>query len=864
MKVYIVIANLIFLFAIQDCIAQKKEALSRPYHSSLTKASVKAYLDELHSNTGLIIEYSSNNLLLDNMIETDGTETTVGQLLQKVLKDQKVRLVEKNNKLLLAPASSPINTDDLVNSYIVFGFIKEGEGKEPMIDATISEAGKQKMILTNAHGYYSMSMPEGKHHLLITYTGYAPKMVEVTLHSNARVDIEMSPSPALQEVVITNDNPLRKNGADKIPGDLNDAYNYFLGENDPVRSVYLFPGVLNIPENFSSMLVRGGGPDENLFLLDGTQVYNPSHMLGALSIVNQTALKNLRVFKSDFPAKFSGSLSSVIDVYTKDGDMQQWHGEANAGILSGSVTMEGPIIKNKTAVMASFRHTWPAPLWGAFQDNLKPDFYDINLKLTHLLDKNNKLMLNVYKGQDKFNQTSTHSDNLHQWGNQLGSLSWNHLIGARSFINTYVNYSQYHNLGGYSYTLTGGEHEDTIIQSRAIEVQSSIEQWNAGIQSEIFLSSKSRLNAGVKFNQTMVKPIETKITQHIEDDEGGFTSFQALSFNEYSGYAEWEYKPFNRFILKPGVHMSYYQFGDYTNFSLQPRLYTAFQFDNRNQVYASYYKVTQYLHLVTNPYVGLNADLWLPSTSKLLPEQSESFSLGYAFNNKGKFSFSVAGYYKLLQHITNYANGSSYFINEKNWEQNIESGKGWSYGMESMLQWTTRKFSLHMAYTLSWSWRQFQDINNGEKFPYRYDRRHIFNIAMAYHVNNHIDVSGLYSFSTGDAVSLPDYIYPDYDAAQQISNPDDVLKNYRFIYQFNGANQYRTVNYQRLDAAVSYHSSLQKKFQYLIAAGVYNINGSPDQYTYDLLGSVSTKTVVAETRYTYYNIVPYISLTLKF
>ena len=169
-----------------------------------------------------------------------------------------------------------------------------------------------------------------------------------------------------------------------------------------------------------------------------------------------------------------------------------------------------------------------------------------------------------------------------------------------------------------------------------------------------------------------------------------------------------------------------------------------------------------------------------------------------------------------------------------------------------------------MAYTLSWSWRQFQDINNGEKFPYRYDRRHIINIAMAYHVNNHIDVSGLYSFSTGDAVSLPDYIYPDYDAAQQISNPDDVLKNYRFIYQFNGANQYRTVNYQRLDAAVSYHSSVQKKFQYLIAAGVYNINGSPDQYTYDLLGSVSTKTVVAETRYTYYNIVPYISLTLKF
>ena len=331
-----------------------------------------------------------------------------------------------------------------------------------------------------------------------------------------------------------------------------------------------------------------------------------------------------------------------------------------------------------------------------------------------------------------------------------------------------------------------------------------------------------------------------------------------------SGYAELEYRPVSRFVVRPGLHFSYYQFRDYTNFSVQPRLFTAFQLDSKNQVFASYNKMTQYLHLVTNPYVGLNADLWLPSTARLLPEQSEAFNLGYAFNNKRGFTFSIAGYYKFLRDVTNYANGSSYFINDKNWEQNIESGKGWCYGMESMIQWSTRKFSFHAAYTLSWSWRQFQDINNGEKFPYTYDRRNILNIAIAYHISKKFDISGLWSFSTGDAVSLPEYIYPDYDVAQQISNPDDLLKNYRFTYQFTAVNQYRTANYHRLDAAVSYHSDKQKKVQYLIAAGVYNINGSPDQYSYDLLGSVSTKSLVIKTSYIFYDIVPYISLSLKF
>jgi len=853
---------LFFFLSLNNIIAQKTDIRSRPYQSSIKKATVKTFLEEIRNKTGIVIEYSSNNLSLDNIIELDGTEKSLGMLLQKVLKDQRVKLLEKDNKIILAVSPTPINTDNLVPFYTLFGFINEDISMEPMIDATIVDTANQKIILTNAHGYYSISLPEGEHQLQVSYAGYIPKIIHLSLHANTRMDMGLIAKTEMTEVIVTADNQLKKNGSDKIPSDLNESYNFFLGENDPTRAAYLFPGVTSIPENFSGMLVRGGGPDENLFLLDGTQVYNPNHMLGALSVVNQTSLKSLRLFKSDFPSRFSGSLSSVIDVYTKDGNMEHWQGEANANVLSGSFTLEGPLIKNKTAVMTSFRHSWPSSALLRFQNNLQPDFYDIHFKLTHLLSKNDKLMFNFYNGRDKVNQSGKNTDNLHQWGNLLGSVRWNHLIGTKSFINTSVDMSRYSNLGGFKYSLLDDNEE--VVQSRSLGTFSSIEHYNAKIQAEIYLSGKARLNIGTGLNHTIIKPFDTKITLHLEDNEEGFTSFQPLPFDDLSGYAEIEYKANHHFFIRPGLHVSNYQFKNYQFLSFQPRFFTAYQFDAKNQVFGSFNRMTQYLHLVTNPYLGLNADIWVPSTAALEPEESESYNLGYAFNNKKGFRFSLDGYWKSLHNITNYAGGKSYFINDKNWEQNIQYGKGWSYGMETLLEWTARKISLHLTYTLSWSWRQFENINNGKKFPYKYDRRHVANLGIAYHLSGKFDISALWSYSTGDVFSLPDYIYPDFDNVQQINNPDDLLKNYRFIYQFTGANQYRTSDYQRLNASVQYHSSKQKKIRSVIAVGVYNMSGSPDQYSYDLLGSLNNKSVLIETGSTVYSIIPYVSFTLKF
>ncbi|RTL60857.1 MAG: TonB-dependent receptor [Sphingobacteriales bacterium] len=843
--------------------AQQIELLARPYHCNLKKGKVKDFLEEINNKSGIIIEYASSSLELEKIIELDGNETSLGAVLQKVLHSQRVKLQKLNNKIILVPATSVINTDAFVPSYTFYGFVKDEFGKEPLIDATIQEKQSRRGILTNSHGFFSLTLSEGTHQVEISYSGYFRKLIDIYLHSNKRFDIELSARKEIQEeVIVVSGNGLKRNGSDKISTDEEGEINYFMGENDPIRSAYLLPGVKNITESFSNMLVRGGSTDENLFLLDGNPVYNPTHMLGSLSIVNQTSVKSMRLFKNDFPAKYGGALSSVIDVYTKDGNMEHWQGEANAGLLAGSFTLEGPIVKNKTATMVSFRHSWPVSGLKIFQKNIDPDFYDLHLKLTHLLDKNDKLMINFYTGRDRIKQTQDNADNLHRWGNIVASAGWNRVIGAKSYVNTSVNMSHYDNLGGFQYTLY--DQNNVPIQTKSLGTFASIVKYNARSTAEITITNKTKLNIGVEFARTIIKPFDTKLSSQLEENTSNFKSFDPLPFNELSGYAESELRLTKKLFIRPGLRFTDYHFSNYNFVGFEPRFFISYRTGHSQQVYFSVNRMTQYLHLVTSPYLGVNSDLWVPSTKILKPEQSESYNLGYSMITKNGFRLSADGYWRQLKNVTNYTEGKSYFINETNWQKNIETGKGWSYGIEWIVQKNAKKISVHAAYTLSWSWRQFYDINNGEKFPFKYDRRHNINAGFVYHPNKWLNFSALWSFATGDAFSLPDYIYPDYDNAQQIINPDDLLKNYRFIYHYSLVNQYRTSPYQRLDFAITYHTPKQKKIRSIITAGVYNVYGSPDQYAYDLRGSLNDKSIIIEQRNKLFDLTPYLSYTLKF
>ncbi|MBS1665884.1 MAG: carboxypeptidase-like regulatory domain-containing protein [Bacteroidetes bacterium] len=856
--------TIFFLFVfLQKSIAQKKDLLSHPFHTSISKGSIKEFLDEINTKSGLLIEYSSNNLQLGKQIELDGTETSLGLLLKKVLQGQHVKLIERNNKILLAPSDKPIDTDALVPSYSIYGFVKENANKDPMIDATILNGQNQKFILTNTQGYYSLSLPEGDHELEVSYAGFAPKKINISLHSNTRFDFDLSPKTNMAPVTVSAADQPAESSADKISEDANEKGPRFPGESDPLRSICLLPGVLNTAANFSNMLVRGGGPDENLFLLDGIQVYNPSHFLNNLSIVNETVLKSMRLYKSDFPAKFTGSLSSVMDVYTKDGNMEQWQGEASLGVLTGGLTLEGPIVKNHTSMMASFRHSWQTPLWKQFDNNLVPDFYDLDAKLTQLVGKNDKLILNFYSGQDQINQSGNHVNNVHQWGNQLGSFRWNHLIGSKAIISAFFDYSQYHNLSAFKYSLLS-ETTDTVLKTRSQETFSSIGHYSAMLQGQFHISPSTQLNTGIQYRNTITKPFGAKTTAQLDESHSGFNADSAMAFDLLSGYAELEWRPGHHFIIRPGAHVFNYQYNSFNYFSIQPRLYTAYQFNQRHQLFAAYINTAQYLHLVTNPYLGLNADAWVPSTASLQPEKSESFTLGYEYRLVKRFRFSLAGYYKTLGNLINYVNGKSYFITDSTWQKNLESGSGQTYGGETMMRWSGNRFSLMVSYTLSWSWRQFPSIDNGQQIPYRYDTRHVANLAMDWQLSKHVEFAGSFSFSSGQAVLRPSNVSLRSGDDQSSSGDDNVFQNYQFIYQYADSNLYRSAGFYRMDASFRYHTLKERKWHSIITVGMYNISGAPDQYAYYLLGSSNTKTLSAQTTSVYNSFFPYVSYTLRF
>jgi hypothetical protein len=844
--------------------AQKKSILYRPFHSRLSKATIREYLDEINAHSGVLVEFASGSFRADKQVSPGDETVTLGALLQQVLAGEKVKAIEKNDKILLVPSTVALPEDALLPVYSFYGIVSEEGSLEPLSEASVSEPSAHKGTISNVHGYFSLSLPEGRHLLEVTYAGYRSKTIVVNLHWDYRADVSLSPREDIPEVIISSGNGVRKDN--RIVAGQYDAYNNFLGENDALRTLYLLPGVMNVTDASNGLLVRGGEQDGNLFLLDGNPVFNPTHMLGALSIVNKTSMRSMQLFKSDFPSKYGGRLSSVIDVYTKDGNMHQWEGEANVNFLAGSFTVEGPLKKDRTAMMISFRHSMPNALLNLFQKDFDNDFYDVHFKLTHLLNRNNKLMASFYTGQDDLGlQVSDNNlNNRQRWGNRVASVGWTHLLGSNSFVNTSVNYSDYYNLAGYIYTV----YDDSTgvpVSRRSFNTYSSIAHYTAKTQFEVRASNSIKLNFGGEAAFTRIKPFESRIDSTITVDPTAFESFTPLPFREYTLYTGAEINLGRHILIRPGVHFSAYHFRGFHYISCQPRLFAAYQLNEREQVYFSFDRMTQYLHLLTNPSLGINSDTWVPSTGLLSPEESRSVDIGYSFRNGKKFSLTTGVYWKQMDNVTNYAEGKSFFINtDSSWEQNVETGKGWSYGWEFMVEKTSRKLNMHIAYTLSWNWRQFALINQGRQFPFKYDRRHNLNIAMTYKADKTKDISLLWMIASGDVFTLPERIYPDYDNARQIYNPDDVLRNYRFIYHFSGVNDYRTQPYHRLDLSASYHPVRKRRFGFNWTAGIYNVYGSPSQYSYGLEGTLNGKSIVIVMKNKLFNVTPYLSSTIDF
>ncbi|OQP61808.1 hypothetical protein A3860_30545 [Niastella vici] len=850
----------VLLISVQLTQAQRLSLFARPYTPTFDHGSIRDFLNDINLNSHIFIEYADNFIDTGKIITLRGSPETIGAVLQQVLADQKVNLLEKNNKLILTPSPIPLPEDFFISWYSVYGYIKETVSGEPLADATVWQPDRQRGTYSNNHGYYTILLPEGRNVIYLSYAGYETHRMEIDLKASTRMDVHLTPKSEIEEVTVTPAPAATEIEENKASKEAN-SYDIILGESDALRSFYMDPGVKNIAEITYGMLVRGGSPDENVFLLDGNPIFNPTHLLGTLSIANKTSLKSMYLYKKNFPARYGGGLSSVIDVMTKDGNMQKWQGEANAGLLAGSFTLEGPIKKDRSSIMVSFRQSWINPILRMLKSGIGVNFYDLHFKYTQWLGKKDKIMINGYAGHDEMQLHQNYSNNQQRWGNKAASLNWNRLLSSRAFINSSFNVSNYDNIAGFRYTLY--DSTGRLMQNRVYNTYSSIRQYNLRTALEFSANNNVKFNIGGKASYTRIRPFESNVSAEFIDQPGDFEAFPPLSFREMVLFYENEIRPDKQFFFRPGVRVSFYQYNDFKYTSWQPRLYAVYKLDKHNQLDFSYNHMTQYLHMVTNPYMGINSDAWVPSTAELNPEESDMVNLGYSYRDNKKLNIYADVYYKQLKRVTNYAEGKNLFLNTANWGDNVQLGNGWCYGFETKAERNTENWYLHLSYTLSWNWRKFADLNNGAKFPFKYDRRHEINAAATYKYNKNWTFSAFWMFATGDVYSLPNQVYPDFDDAQQISDPL-APREYRLIYHSSNAKMYRTLPYHRLDVSASNYHTLGNHVTSRLTAGVYNIYGSPSQYVYDLEGTLGKRSLIVTTKYQFFKITPYVSYTVTF
>ena len=728
-------------------------------------------------------------------------------------------VVEKNDKLLIAASPAVLPEEALVAHYALYGFVQEEARLEPLPFAMIRELPDGPVCQSNLYGYYSLNLPEGRHILQVSYAGYFSRTIDVVMGQPERINLTMTPV-TLPEVKVEAGCALRRDGGTSINKDQAEAFNNILGESDPVRSLYLLPGNIESQELTGGLLVRGGDPDQSVFLLDGNRVFNPSHLLGEISIANSTLVKSIRQFKSDFPASFGGDgVSSITEVNTKDGNMDRWGGQANAGLLSGAFTIEGPLEKGRTAMMVSFRRNWTRPVLNTLDDNYNIHFYDAHFKITHLFNPNDKLMISGYLGKDRLDLTQSTYQNLQVWGNSLGTVNWNHVFGPKAFVNSAINFSNYRNLAGMKFNLYDDSTGD-VTGTKAFNNYASISQSEARTQVEIIPSPALQFRLGGRFTNTIIHPFNSSISPDLQQEIDYYKPMRSLAFKELALYGESEIRLTPDWLIRPGMHFSSYSFRNYTYNSFQPRLFTSFRINHRQQLFFSYSQMTQYLHQVSSPFLGVNSEFWVPSTGLLRPVESHQLDLGYSIHFKKRFNITAEAYYKKMYNVTNFTDNGNVFYDENTWEQDILSGKGSGYGVELLATQRSRKWMYQLSYTLSRSWRQFADLNNGAKYPFRYDRLHNLNVTINYRPSPHWDMNLVWHFNTGDCLLLPPGVSPQYTAGTEGVSP-----NYQEPELFD-TSSYRIMrdpSYHRLNFNTNFRFNSGAHLDHKISAGFYDV-----------------------------------------
>ncbi|MCB0654032.1 MAG: TonB-dependent receptor [Saprospiraceae bacterium] len=796
----------------------------------------------------------NNKILPERNINLQLKEVALKTALEAILAGTNIgfEAVGRQVVLVVKPAPQP-------SKYTISGFLEDKETGEKLIGASIFDKKSRKGTVSNAYGFYSLTLNTGGVDLVFSYIGFEAIALSVDLTKDIRVNLSLESDLTLKEVmvfatdsttVLANDvsiDVINTSDIKRLPA--------LGGEKDILRTTHLLPGVQTGTDGVGGIYVRGGNAGQNLILIDGVPVYYIAHAVGLFSIFNTEAIRTAKLVKGGFPARYGGRISSVLDIRTKEGNMKEIKGWANLGLLTGSAGLEGPLVKNKSSFFLSGRLSYLDMYLKPYSASLKKeigekgettyDFFDLNAKINYAFSDEDKLYLSFYTGGDVFldqgdekkyyafeNEGDPVTFQYHygyqqslQWDNKVAAMRWNHLFSDKLFGNTSVTYSKL--AVGFEFTtldsLFQDESEEALLHSYARgSYYTGIEDLGVHLDFDLVPSALHYVRFGFSVHNKNFRPGAVIYRDYSDSPPNTGADNPLVRAVEYNAYVEDDFV-LGKWTINAGLRANVQSVIKRNYRIIEPRLSIRWQAFPKWNFKAAYSRTSQFLHLLSSSGIGLPTDLWVPSTDKIAPQTASQVVVGATVEPGKNYSLNVEAYYKIMHNLLSFSEGASLY---NDWRNNVTQGKGSSYGAEFFIKKNKGKTTGWIAYTLSFTDRQFDRINFGNTYPFKYDRRHDFKIILAHRFNARFELTANWIYSTGFAYNLPLEKYN-----IQLSNFLQI--DPAPIIDFGTKNQNRMPDYHRLDLNLNVYIP-GKHSNHQLSIGVNNAYNKKNPLYYQL------------------------------
>lgn len=749
--------------------------------------------------------------------------------------------------------------------YTISGSITDAAGGEDLGGAVVSVQNTRYSTVCNIYGFYSLTIPEGDYQISVKLLGYEKQSFSINHHNSRVLNIQLKAvSFQLNNVEIKgeqadqNIKSMEMGTVRMVPKKI-ETIPVLFGERDIIKTLQLMPGIQPTAEGNTGFNVRGGGLDQNLILLDEAPVYNSSHLLGFFSVFNSDAIRDASLLKGFIPAEYGGRASSVLDIRMKEGNLRDYQTNGNIGLISSNLSFEGPIKEDVSSFMVSGRRTYADLFLKLVPDQNLRDaqlyFYDLNLKANFKLDPSNRLFVSGYLGRDMFRLQDQFG---FDWGSKTSTIRLNHTFSEKLFSNSSLIYSDYSyqiDVEGNKDVLLGSHIQDFNFKEDFSWYRNTRNEWKFGINlvHHKIVPGEIKAAPGSAYSSLAVRPrraIESAVyISNNQELTAKLHIYYGLRLALFTNVGPGDFYEFDR-------DGDLIQSKSYNQFSLvktqggpEPRVALNWRTDSQSSVKASYNRIFQFIHLLSNSTSSTPTDVWLPSSSYVKPQISDQFSLGYFRNSKSNvFESSVEIYYKKLQNQIDYRNGADLIFNSTV-EAELVFGQGWAYGAEFLFRKNYGKLSGWVGYTWSKTMRQFDQINNGDPFPARHDRRHDVSVVAMYSFTNKLKFSATWVYYTGNAVTFP---YGRYEV------------DGRIVAYYTARNGYRMPDYHRLDLGLTWIRKQTEKHESSWNFSVYNAYGRENAYFISFRQNKDNPEKTEAFQISLFKIIPSISYKFKF